>query len=105
MQSFVKKKPSRNCKTTLSFTEIGKSWLGRITNMYFNSIRENKIRENKIRAKISELTLFLKLFDTLIMHILTYSSVIYISDFKIDLLDNSYQFEKSILDIANIYLM
>ena len=38
--------------------------------------------------------ILLKLFDTLIMPILAYSSEIWISDFKIDILDNNYQFEK-----------
>ena len=37
---------------------------------------------------------FLKLFGTLIMSILIYRCEIWISDFKIDLLDNSYQLEK-----------
>ena len=36
----------------------------------------------------------MKIFDTLIMPILIYSGLISISDFKIDLLDKSYQFEK-----------
>ena len=56
MRSFVKIKPSRNDKITLSFIDIGKSNLilsqiFHITNMYFNAIRKNKIL-----AKISECT-------------------------------------------------
>ena len=55
MRSFVKIKPSRNGKLTLSFINIGKSCLScdffHITNMSFNAIRENKIL-----AKISEST-------------------------------------------------
>ena len=47
MQSFVKIRPSRYGKITLSFIDIGKSCLSReffqITNMSFNAIRENKI--------------------------------------------------------------
>ena len=48
---------------------------------------------------------FLKIFDTLIMPIPTYSSEIRISDFKIDLFDNSSLKKKFILEIANIYLV
>ena len=66
--------------------------------MYFNAIRENKIL-----AKNSEFTVFLKLFGTLIMPILTYSSAICFSDFKTDLLDNSYQFEKVHIRKLQIY--
>ena len=55
MRSFVKIKPSRNSKVTLSFIEIGKSCLNRqflhIINMSFKAIREIKIL-----AKISEST-------------------------------------------------
>ena len=56
MRNFVKIKPSRNGKITLSFIDIGKSCLRRkffhITKMSFNAIRENKIL-----AKISESTI------------------------------------------------
>ena len=55
MRSFVKIKPSRNGKITLSFIDIGTSCPSRfffhITNISFNAIRENKIL-----AKISEST-------------------------------------------------
>ena len=55
MRSFVKLKPSRNDKITLSFIDIRKSCLSReffhITSMSFNAIRENKVL-----AKISEST-------------------------------------------------
>ena len=58
MRSFVKIKPSRNGKITLSFIDKGKSCLIReffhITNMSFNTIRENKVF-----AKISEFTVSL----------------------------------------------
>ena len=54
MQSFVKIKPSRNGKITLSFIDIGKSCLSR---EFFTSLMSfNAIRKNKILAKISEST-------------------------------------------------
>ena len=51
MRSFVKIKPSRNGKITLSFIDIGKSRIFHITNMSFNDVRKNKIL-----AKIFEST-------------------------------------------------
>ena len=53
MQSFVKKKNSRNGKLTLSFIDIGKSCLSREFSYH---ISFNAIRENKILAKTSEST-------------------------------------------------
>ena len=43
MRSFVKTKSSQNGEITLSFTDIGKSCIFRVTNMSFNAYRENKI--------------------------------------------------------------
>ena len=54
MRSFVKIKPSRNGKITLSFIDIGKHCLSR--DFYIINKSFNAIRENKILAKISEST-------------------------------------------------
>ena len=54
MQSFAKVESSRNGIITLSFTELGKSCLGR--EFRTSPICFNTIRENKILAKISEFT-------------------------------------------------
>ena len=52
--AFVKNKPSRNGKISLSFIYIGKSTL--VANFYITNMSFNAIRENEILAKISEST-------------------------------------------------
>ena len=54
MQSFVKIKPSPNCKITLSFIDVGKSCLSR--EFFTSLICLNAVPENKILAKISKFT-------------------------------------------------
>ena len=61
MRSFVKIKPSRNGKITLSFIDIGKSCLSReffhITNMSFNAI--SKIKFSRKFPNLQSIFLFM----------------------------------------------
>ena len=77
MRSFVKIKPSRNGKITLSFIDIGKSCLSRARIFHVTNMSFNAIRENKILVEISESTvlwakmlsiMYLQTFDQSILH-------------------------------------